>query len=125
MGLIVKEVEIAGDKGTKKVKALFDSGAFLSLARRSVVQNVATEVKMPRSVSFQLGDGEGRLTTERWVPLFITVKGVEISDNVVVVDKLAEELIIGAGTLQKWRIKLDLENDDVLIDPRVAELKLI
>jgi len=43
----------------------------------------------------------------------------------VIVDKLAEDLIIGAGTLQKWRIKLDLENDDVLIDPHVAELKLI
>jgi len=55
----------------------------------------------------------------------ISVKGIEISDNVVVVDKLAEDLIIGAGTLQKWRIKLDLENDDVLIDPHVAELKLI
>ncbi len=125
MGLIVKDVEIAGDKGTKKLKALFGSGASLSLVRRTVVQGVATEVKMPRQVSFQLGDGEGRLTTERWVPLVITVKGVEISDNVVVVEKLAEDLIIGAGTLQKWRIKLDLENDDVLIDPRVTELKLI
>lgn len=93
--------------------------------RRSVVEKVATEVKMPRVRTFQLGDGEGQLITETWVPLSIAVKGVEISDNVVVVDKLAEDLIIGAGTLQKWRIKLDLENDDVLIDPRVAELKLI
>jgi hypothetical protein len=125
MGLIVKDVEIAGDKGTKKLKALFDSGASLSLVRRSVVQGVATEVKMPRQVSFRLGDGEGQLTTQRWVPLVINVKGVEISDNVAVVEKLAEDLIVGAGTLQKWRIKLDLENDDVLIDPRVTELKLI
>jgi len=125
MGLIVKEVEIAGDKGGKKVKALFDSGASLSLVRRSAVQDVATEVKMPRPATFRLGDGEGQLTAENWAPLFITVKGIDISDNVVVVDKLAEELIVGAGTLQKWRIKLDLENDDVVIDPRVTELKLI
>lgn len=125
MGLIIKDVEIAGDKGARKVRALFDSGASLSLIRRSVVENVATEVRMPRPVSFLLGDGEGQLTAERWVPLVLNVKGVEISDNIVVVDKLAEELIVGAGTLQKWRIKLDLENDDVLIDPRVSELKLI
>ncbi len=125
MGLIIKEVEIAGDKGTKKVNALFDSGASLSLARQSVIENVASEVQMPGGLTFQLGDGEGPLTTDRWVPLFIIVKGVKISDNVVIVDKLAEDLIIGAGTLQKWRIKLDLENDDVLIDPRVTELKLI
>lgn len=125
MGLIIKEVEIAGDKGAKKVKALFDSGASLSLIRRSVVQDVATEVRMPRPVDFQLGDGEGRLATDKWVPLVITVKDLDISDNVVVVDKLAEDLIVGAGTLQKWRIKLDLENDDILIDPHVTELKLI
>lgn len=125
MGLIIKEVEVAGDKGAKKIRALFDSGASLSLIRRSAVQDVATEVKMPRPVSFQLGDGEGQLATEKWVPLLITLKGLGISDNVVVVDKLAEDLIIGAGTLQKWRIKLDLENDDVLIDPQVTELKLI
>jgi len=49
MGLIVKEAEIAGDKGTKRAKALFDSGASLSLIRRSVLQGVAAEVKMPRS----------------------------------------------------------------------------
>ena len=125
MSLIYKEITIAGDQGSKKVMALFDTGASLSLIRRSVLQGVGTEVKMPRSVVFQLGDGEGQVTTENWVPIFMTVKGVDISDNVVVVDKLAGELIIGAGTLQKWRIKLDLENDDVLIDPRVTELKLI
>jgi len=59
MGLIVKEVEIAGDKGSKKLRALFDSGASLSSVRRSVVQEVATEVRMPKQVTFQLGDGEG------------------------------------------------------------------
>lgn len=125
MGLIVKEVEISGDQGSKRVKALFDSGASLSLIRRSAMQDVATEVKMPRPVSFQLGDGEGQLATDKWAPLLITVKGLGISDNVVVVEKLAEDLIVGAGTLQKWRVKLDLENDDVLIDPQVTELKLI
>ena len=80
---------------------------------------------MPRSVAFQLGDGEGQIAAENWAPLVITIKGLDISDNVVVVDKLAEDLIIGAGTLQKWRIKLDMENDDVLIDPQVTDLKLI
>jgi hypothetical protein len=33
-------------------------------------------------------------------------------------------MIIGANTLQKWRMKLDLENEDVLIDRRIARLLL-
>jgi hypothetical protein len=30
--------------------------------------------------------------------------------------------IIDVNTLQKWRIKLDFENDKVVIDPKVAKL---
>ncbi len=38
---------------------------------------------------------------------------------------LSEEVIIGAATMQKWRLKLDFENDRVIVDPRVAKLILI
>ncbi len=37
------------------------------------------------------------------------------------------ELMIyfGAATLQKWRIKLDFEHDQVIVDPKDAKLQLI
>jgi hypothetical protein len=31
----------------------------------------------------------------------------------------------GADTLQRWKIKLDPENEDVIIDKKATELKLI
>jgi hypothetical protein len=34
------------------------------------------------------------------------------------------EVILGANTPQKWRIKLDLENDRVIIDKRMSRLLL-
>lgn len=41
------------------------------------------------------------------------------------VPNLSEEAIIGAATLQKWRIKLNFEDDIVEVDPEVAKLQLI
>jgi len=38
--------------------------------------------------------------------------------------RLSDEVILGANTLQKWRIKLDLEHDGVIIDKRRAPLVL-
>jgi len=34
-------------------------------------------------------------------------------------------VIIGVATLQKWRLKLDFERDEIIIDPRVTKLWLL
>jgi hypothetical protein len=34
-------------------------------------------------------------------------------------------LLSGVATTQKWRIKLDFEKDDIVIDPKVTKLWLI
>jgi hypothetical protein len=34
-------------------------------------------------------------------------------------------VIIGAKTMQAWRLKLDNDADDIIIDPRVTKLRLI
>ncbi len=47
---------------------------------------------------------------------------VRLSDEFLVVPGLSEEIIIGAATMQKWRLKLDFENDRVIVDPRAAKL---
>jgi hypothetical protein len=43
----------------------------------------------------------------------------------MVLENLSEKVIIGAATLQKWRLKLDFEKEDVIIDPKVTKLYLI
>lgn len=42
---------------------------------------------------------------------------------IMVLPGLFEALIIGAATMKKWRIKLDFEKEEVIIDPRVARLR--
>jgi len=124
MGLIIKKLQVFGDKGQRRVQVLFDTGASSSFVRHDIVESLATILKLPSPEVYTLGDGVGRLRATETAVLYVIVKGVRISDNFIVVSKLSDEMIIGANTLQKWRVKLDLENEDVLIDRRVSRLLL-
>jgi len=44
----------------------------------------------------------------------------DFSGKFIVAPRLSDEVILGANTLQKWRITLDLEHDGVIIDKRMA-----
>jgi hypothetical protein len=59
------------------------------------------------------------------VRLNFYIEGYRFSDEFMVIPGLSEPVIIGAATLQKWRMKLDFETDRVIIDPRVTKLRLL
>lgn len=52
------------------------------------------------------------------------IDDVRLSDEFYVIPNLSEDAILGVNTLQKWRIKLDFENDTVIVDPKVAKAML-
>jgi hypothetical protein len=53
------------------------------------------------------------------------INDLQLSDEFLVVPGLSEEAIIGAATMQKWRIKLDFEHDRLIVDPRVTKMQII
>ena len=124
MGLIIKKLRVAGDKGERRLQVLFDTGASASFIRRDVVDKIATTLKLPSPETYTLRDGVGKLRVNETVVLYVYIDGVRISDNFIVAPRLSDEVIIGANTLQKWRIKLDLENEKVIIYKRMARLLL-
>lgn len=124
MGLIIKRLRVAGDKGERRLQVLFDTGASASFIRRDAVDKIATTLKLPSPETYTLGDGVGKLRVNETVVLYVYIDGIRISDNFIVAPRLADEVIIGANTLQKWRVKLDLENERVVVDKRMARLLL-
>ena len=120
MGLIIKKLRVAGDKGERRLQVLFDSGASDSFIRQDVVDRIATRVKLPVPKTYTLADGAGRLRANETAVVHVSIAGLTISDNFIVAPRLSDEVIIGANTLQKWRIKLDLENEKIIIDKRTA-----
>jgi len=55
MGTILKELEVAGDKGRARLQVLFDTGASRSLIRRDKAEPITTFFKAPIPLRFRLG----------------------------------------------------------------------
>jgi len=125
MSIIVKDLKIKGDKGEAKVKTLFDSGASISLIRSDLAQKIASPVRLPRKYKFTLGDGKGEIKAEWEVVVDLELAGLHVPQTVFIVDDLAEEFILGVDALQLWKIKLDFEKEDIIIDKKALQLRLL
>ncbi|WP_153800093.1 retropepsin-like aspartic protease [Foetidibacter luteolus] len=114
-----------GSKGEKNLYALFDSGATYSCINDELVE----ELEQPSSLHTPLRLATASNATYMEITSRATLDfyhdDVRLSDEFLVVPGLSEEVIIGAATMQKWRLKLDFEHDRVIVDPRVAKLILI
>ena len=56
---------------------------------------------------------------------FSVTNDVKLSDEFYIIEELFEEAVIGASTMQKWKMKLDFENEKVEADPRMAKMQII
>jgi len=61
MGVIIKDIEVEGDKGKAVLRTLFDTGASHSLIRKDKAEQLATIVPLAHPYRFRLGDGTSEL----------------------------------------------------------------
>ena len=124
MGVIVNRIKLVGSKGEKKADALYDTGASFSFISKSMASKLGHVEKLPTPLSFETAkEGEDVKVNER-VALDFYIEGIRLSDEFFISDTLSEEVIIGAATMQKWRLKLDFEQDRVFVDQMVTRLML-
>lgn len=125
MSIIKIPLRFEGAKGEKVLYALFDSGANLSCINEEHAIQIANLESFlhPRKLATASEHHFIEITHAIRTDFFI--HDIQLSDEFLVVPQLSEEVIIGAATMQKWRIKLDFEHDTVFVDPKVAKLQLI
>lgn len=123
--LIERELEYAGSLGETKLMTLFDSGATYSCISPDKVGFLEQSLKLPKPLDVETASSGSLLRITHRVPLDFYLNGLRLTDEFMIVPGLSEEAIIGATTLQKWKIKLDFEHDEIIVDPRVAKLKLV
>jgi len=114
-----------GPKGEKILYALFDSGANISCINREFVDCLGEAAPLGRVRKLSTASDNHFMEIKEAILLDFTVNDVDLFDDFLVVPGLSEEVIIGASTLQKWRIKLDFEHEVVIVDPKVARLQLL
>jgi hypothetical protein len=80
---------------------------------------------MPEPLDFGTArEGETLTATER-VILNFYINDLRLSDEFMLIPELSEPALIGAKTMQAWRMKVDYEREEVIIDPRVTKLRLL
>ncbi len=126
----VKEVTITTlEDKTAQVLAVFDSGSFFSIIREDKIPSGATVVWRVTPKEFKTAAEGGKLVVTGELPLVITVGEKMIEDSILVSPHLGQDMLVGAGTMQKWDISIINTNGktDVVIrhdlrDPLITEV---
>ena len=125
MSIIKIPMLYVGSQGEKYLYTLFDSGADLSCINPKHLNGIESPVQLGRIRRLATASEERIIEIKERVTLEFYIDDVHLSDEFLVVPNLTEEVIIGAATLQKWRIKLDFDQDKVVIDPKkTARLRI-
>ena len=124
MGLIIKEYTVTGTRRNDTVRVLYDTGAGLSFVRRDIADILGEAHSRPTPMRFMMADGREGASTSQTIDLDIDIDGTTLRHSFYVMEDLAEELIVGADMMQTWKISLDLENEEVSIDPRILFLNM-
>lgn len=125
MSVIRLPLFFIGTKGEKNLYTLFDSGANLSCINPNYVENLETPIHLGRVRRVSTASEGHFIEINYRVILDFYINDVLLSDEFLVVPGLSEEAIIGAATMQKWRIKLNFDRDTVEVDPKVAKMQLV
>ena len=113
-----------GSKNEKLLFALFDTGSTYSCIREDFAVEIGNLERLPQTRYFGTASEGQYLEVKNGMRLDFEVNDINLTDEFMVVPGLSEEAIIGATTMQKWRIKLDFEHDTVIVDPKVAVIIL-
>ncbi len=125
MSVIKLPLLFVGSQGEKHLYTLFDSGANLSCISPEFVREIEKPVSLGRVRRVATAAEGHYIEIREAVRLDFYLEDILLSDEFLVVPNLSEEAIIGAATMQKWRIKLNFEHDTVEVDPKVARMQLI
>ena len=114
-----------GSRNSRNLYALFDSGATYSCINEDIAEELEIFTSLHTPLKLATASEHVFMEISNIVRLDFYKDDIRLSDEFLVVPSLSEEVVIGATTMQKWRIKLDFEHDTVIIDPKVAKLILI
>lgn len=102
----IRTVQIRAPKGQwRTAKAVFDTGAFESIIAEAALPpgSVVEPTWMEEVATARKG---GRLRITGSVMLVIRIGQKEIGDHVFIAPDLGRDLLIGAGTMQRWDISI-------------------
>lgn len=111
------------------VKAVFDTGSFHTLLRGDKVPSPHSVVGRKIPWTLRTAVKGSKLTVVGEVSLVLTIGNHQVNDVALVCPELAQEMHVGAGTMQKWDISIVNRNGHTEVtvgrdmnDPDITEV---
>ena len=113
----VRQVTITTlDEKTGTANAVFDTGSFYSILRADKVPVGAAVLERKKPLILKAAAKDTRPTVTADVTLIVRLGDKEIVDMVSVSPDLSQEMLVGAGTMQKWDINVLNRNGRTEVD---------
>jgi len=125
MGVIREKILLIGEKTDEQVETLFDSGATYSFIKKDIALKLGYISKTRIERRFKTAENGREIVVDEKINLDFELDKEILSEEFFVTELLGIDAIIGAHTMQKYRLKLDFENDKVIVDHELAGLLLI
>ena len=124
MGLIYKQVPVGGNKGSRSLRVLMDTGASHTVIRADIAHELATAAPLARTIRAQFASGSGEI--KEMVSLSLQIDGQEVVTTGLVLEDLTEELVIGSEFFQRYKVVLDPEHEEIrFTDPEALKVRII
>lgn len=127
--ILEHEVTLIGSRGSRRCTALFDSGASYSIIRPDVAEAIGTLEPLPDPENWVFETAQKGTLMRAVYRVGLNFRfddsDARFSDEFIVLDGSSEEVIIGATTMQKWRITLDFEADVVRYRKTAERLRIV
>ena len=114
-----------GNVGEKILYALFDSGATYSCINSEIAEEIETLIPLHRPMKMLTTSVAAIIEVKQRIVTDFYYDDIRLTDEFYVIPNLSEQAIIGASTMQKWKIKLDFEHDTIVLDPGAAKAILV
>lgn len=113
-----------GSKSRATLNTLFEPSNLYSFIREDFAEKLGMLQSVRRERTFNIAPFDIQRSPKDVISLTFTINNLRLIDEFMVVSDLPEEVIFGDTTIRKWGMKLDIANNAVIIDPRVAEFML-
>ena len=114
----------AGSTSKAILDTLFEPNNTYSFIREDLAEKLGLIYRFRDPRSFNIAPFRLLTTTKDVICLSFTINNLRLRDEFMIIPGLPEDVIFGDTTIRKWGMKLDFDNNAVIIDPRVAEFML-